>query len=263
MHKIACMGDNCVDYYDAAKEMHFGGNPVNVAVYCVRLGQHSSYIGAVGDDRFGQGMRRAIQDKQVDVSHLHTFAGSTALTHVSIVNGDRVFGDYDEGVMEHFRLTDEDVDFIKEHELAVSGLWGHCEDRLRELRAAGIITAFDCSDRPEDPIAVRALPGVDIVFFSDDSSSDEQLRERIRRIAALGTPRLVLATRGDKGSMAWDGDRFFEYGIVTCPVVDTMGAGDSFIAGFLCAWLDRLPVPDCMEAGARSSAVTLGYAGAW
>ncbi len=263
MHKIACMGDNCVDYYDAAGEMHFGGNPVNVAVYCARLGHEASYIGAVGDDSFGLGMRQAISGRQVDVSHLHTQAGSTALTHVSIVDGDRVFGEYDEGVMEDFHLSDEDVAFIKGHELAVSGLWGHCQDRLQELRGAGVYTAFDCSDRPEDPIALEAIPGADIIFFSDDSSSDEQLRGRIENIAALGTPLIVLATRGVKGSLAWDGSRFYEYGIHPCPVVDTMGAGDSYIAGFLCAWLDKKPVKECMEAGAMSSAQTLVYAGAW
>ncbi len=42
-----------------------------------------------------------------------------------------------------------------------------------------------------------------------------------------------------------------------------MGAGDSFIAGFLHGWLEDLDIPGCMAAGARCSAVTLAYEGAW
>ena len=42
-----------------------------------------------------------------------------------------------------------------------------------------------------------------------------------------------------------------------------MGAGDSFIAGFLYGILNGLNVQDSMEAGAQNSAVTIGYKGAW
>lgn len=42
-----------------------------------------------------------------------------------------------------------------------------------------------------------------------------------------------------------------------------MDAGDSFIAGFLHGWLEGLDIPGCMAAGARCSAVTLAYEGAW
>lgn len=48
-----------------------------------------------------------------------------------------------------------------------------------------------------------------------------------------------------------------------CRVVDTMGAGDSFIAGFLHSWLEGLDIPGCMASGAQCSAVTLAYEGAW
>mgnify|MGYP004671215951 FL=1 len=48
-----------------------------------------------------------------------------------------------------------------------------------------------------------------------------------------------------------------------CEVVDTMGAGDSFIAGFLHGYLEGLDIPACMTAGAQCSAVTLSYEGAW
>ena len=60
-----------------------------------------------------------------------------------------------------------------------------------------------------------------------------------------------------------NGGEYIGCGIVTCDVVDTMGAGDSFIAGFLMAWLKKESIPACMRAGAENAAVTLGYPGAW
>ena len=247
MKRIGCVGDNCVDHYRQTGEDHFGGNPVNVAVYTRRLGGDISYVGAVGTDGRGAALLDALRRRGVDVSHVHVDEGSTAVTYVEHINGDRVFGNYDEGVMARFALTEEDIAFL-----------GY----LARIRQAGAVTAFDCSDRPEDPAAQTALPCTDIAFFSDDGSDDEALRQRLRQLAALG-PRIVVATRGSRGSMAYDGQRFYGQGIVPCRVVDTMGAGDSFIAGFLHSWLEGLDIPGCMAAGAQCSAVTLGYEGAW
>ena len=55
MKRIGCVGDNCVDHYRQTGEDHFGGNPVNVAVYTRRLGGNASYVGAVGTDSRGAG----------------------------------------------------------------------------------------------------------------------------------------------------------------------------------------------------------------
>ena len=44
---------------------------------------------------------------------------------------------------------------------------------------------------------------------------------------------------------------------------DTMGAGDSYIAGFLKSILENKPIRSCMEAGAQNAGITLGYQGAW
>lgn len=135
--RLAAVGDNCIDLYDQTGDAYPGGNPVNVAVYTVRLGGSASYTGVVGDDKYGGLMRQAVAAKGVDVSHLHTEPGSTALSHVTVVNGDRVFGDYEEGVMENFRLTEEDVDFLCGHDLVVSGLWGRVEGDLPRLKTRG------------------------------------------------------------------------------------------------------------------------------
>ena len=103
--KVAAVGDNCVDAYDQTGEAFPGGNPVNVAVYTVRLGGEASYTGVVGDDAYGKLMKDSIAKKGVDVSHLKVMPGSTAVTHVEIIDGERILGDYEEGVMAEFKLS--------------------------------------------------------------------------------------------------------------------------------------------------------------
>ena len=164
--------------------------------------------------------------------------------------------------MAQFALSDADMDFLCTHDLVVSGVWGHVESRLGALAARGVPVAFDCSDQLDTDMVHTALPHTKIAFFSDDDADDEQLKARMICVAAQG-PQLVVATRGHRGSLAFDGEQFFSGDIVPCNVVDTMGAGDSFIAGFLYAWLQGRDIPECMISGAQASAVTIGCFGAW
>lgn len=259
---FACVGDNCIDYYDKTDESFCGGNPVNVAVYIKRLGGDSAYIGAVGTDKYGVIMKETLQSKGVDVSRLHIDNGSTALTHVEMIDGDRVLGDYDEGVMESFRVSESDIEWLSSQKIIITGLWSHTEKDLYKLRSHGAKIAFDSADRPYDSITKEAIANVDILFFSDDNSNDNELKNIICDLHSKG-PELVIATRGSKGSIAFDGNTFYEYGIINCDVVDTMGAGDSYIAGFLYSYINDKGIPESMKAGAMSSAVTIGYNGAW
>lgn len=260
--RIAAAGDNCVDLYEKEGKWYPGGNPVNVAVYVKRLGGESTYVGAVGTDAYGRAMLEAIQGKGVDVSHLKVLDGKTAVTQVEIVDGDRVLGDYDEGVLAQFRLDAADIDFLSGYDMVVSGIWGMCERELPALKAKGATIAFDFATKLEHPIVEMALPYVDYAFFSIDEKSDAEIEAFLREIHAKG-PQVAVVTRGEKGSMAYDGTAFYRYGIVPCEVVDTMGAGDSFIAGFLYAVCAGKSIPEAMADGAANSSITIGYFGAW
>ena len=278
--RVAAIGDNCIDYYDSLNESYPGGNPVNVAVYIKRLGGESSYTGAVGTDSFGKIMISAIQNKGVDTSHVQVLDGKTAVTHVDIVDGDRVFGKYEEGVLADFKLREQDISFIKKHDLAVTGIWGMIEDEL-PLISKEIPVAFDFANKFANPIVEKAIPYVTYAFFSFDEESrnefrqkyhsmglkekencTEQLKEFMKAMQQKG-PKVIIATLGKNGSIGYDGNSWYRFGIIECKVVDTMGAGDSFIAGFLYGILNGLNVQDSMEAGAQNSAVTIGYQGAW
>lgn len=262
--KLGAVGSNCIDYYEnlAGGTPFPGGGPVNMAVYAVRLGAQSAYVGPVGDDAFGDLMRRAVAEKGVDVSRMRQAPGKTARTQVLLENGDRVLGDYDEGVLADYVLTPEDLEFLSTCDVVVCDLWGKVGAQFGDLQARGVPTAFDGADRPWDPDCQVAIPHTDYLFFSGKEDCPA-LRQQMRGYAAQG-PRLVIATLGERGSLCWDGERFHSFGIVPCPnVVDTLGAGDSYIAGFLVAYLQGAAIETAMEQGARAAAETLGYFGAW
>ncbi len=260
--RIAAVGDNCIDFYENTGEYYAGGNPVNVAVYVKRMNGNSSYTGVVGTDDYGKFMIEAIKAKGVDTSHIRILEGKTAVTHVELKDGDRILGDYEEGVMTDFKLREEDIEFLCNHDLVVTGIWGMIESELHKIKERGVPVAFDFADKIDHEITRMALPYVDYAFFSCDSKSNEELYEFMKSVKSKG-PKIVIVTRGEKGSIAYDGNEFTECGIVECEVIDSMGAGDSYIAGFLMGILEGNSIAECMKKGAQSSSVTIGYYGAW
>lgn len=260
--KLCAIGDNCIDYYPELGKGYPGGNPVNVAVYFRREGGESSYIGAVGTDDFGKLLVAGLNSKSVDTSHIHIVDGKTALTEVKLIDGDRVFGDYDEGVMADFALSPEDRDFVLKHDLIISGFWGHCNQEFKGFKAAGIKTAFDFATKLEDPAVRELIADIDYAFFSYDADDLEWLKNYMQTVHSRES-QLIVATRGEKGSICFDGKDFHEGGIIPCDLVDTIGAGDSYIAAFLHSILSGNSISESMIRGAKSSAITIAYKGAW
>ncbi len=263
--KLAAVGSNCIDFYKNIEngKVYPGGGPVNMAVYTVRNGGEASYIGPVGSDEYGKIMLEAIKAKGVDISHMHVKPGKTALSEVELIDGERVFGDYDEGVLSDYVLSEEDMDFIKEHDMVVCDLWGKVEGQFRDLKQRGISTAFDCATRPEDKEAQTAMPYTDYLFFSSDDGDTLELRKQMKKYHDQG-PKFVVAMLGTQGSLCFDGQKYHRFGVVECDnVVDSMGAGDSYIAGFLSGIVDGLSIEECMHKGAATATETLKYFGAW
>jgi fructoselysine 6-kinase len=260
--KIAAVGDNCMDVYKSLNQAFPGGNPVNVAVYTTRMGGEASYTGVVGNDKYGQIMINTLREQDVDTSHVRVLPGNTAVTMVELVNGDRVLGDYYEGVMSSFKLTEEDIDFLCSHDIVVTGLWGNIENDLFKIKAKNTDIAFDFATKLNDPVIERAIYNVDYAFFSYDEGDNEFIREYMKKIHSKG-PKLVVVTLGEKGSICYNGSEFWTFGIIPCEVVDTMGAGDSYIAGFLRGILLGKELRECMRIGAENASITLQYQGAW
>lgn len=259
--RFAAIGDSCMDVYDKTGEVYPGGNPVNVAVHIARLGGRASYIGVVGDDAYGGIISSAISRQGVDISHLHRARGHTAVSHVKLVDGNRVFGIYDEGVMKDFVLTPADIAFICEHDCVVAAFWSRAEKYLGEIKSKGIPIAFDFADKWGEMLIEEIAQNVDYAFFSYDDI--DTVEDFLRDIKMSGFNKLIIATMGVNGSIAYDGEKYYYQSAVTVPVVDTMGAGDSFIAGFLFSYLREKDIERAMKSGAECSGVTLQHFGSW
>jgi fructoselysine 6-kinase len=260
--KLATIGDNCVDSYRSLNRESFGGNCVNVAVQAARLGAETAYVGALGNDEYGKKFLEVLKKQGINTSHIKVLPGKTAVTLVELVNGDRQFGDYDPGVTATFKPNEEDIAFLAGHDIVASALWGMVETELVRVKRKGTLVAFDFCDKLEHEIIHQIIGNVDYAFFSYDGSDLNFIKDYMKSVQSRG-PRQVIVTRGDKGSITWDGTEFHSQTAIPCKVVDTMGAGDSYIAAYLTGIIQGKSIDQCMFRGAEHASTVIQYEGAW
>lgn len=261
--KVAMIGDNCIDFYERLGLSYPTGNVVDTGVHMKKLGLDVSLISTTGTDENGQMMVSTLRDLGLDISHLTVKQGATAVTYMDLLDGERIHGEYVEGVLENMVFSEEDIRFAAEHDLIHSALWGKADSILGEVRkkSRGLIS-FDYADRLEDPVVRRTAPYVDYGFFSYHSGRDQVIEDFLKEMVAKGMKQAI-ATLGENGSLVYDGNEFHEYGIFSCVVVNTIGAGDSFIAGYLYGVLNELSIEKCQEMGSKLASEVIGIFGPW
>ena len=257
--KAAMIGDNCIDVYvridgEVVNRRYPTGNAVDTGVNLKKLGIPTAIISTTGSDEDGRWMIQTLAAEGLDISHLKVGEGATAITYMDMNGNDRVHGDYIEGVLENIVFDEEDIAFAADHDLVHTALWGKAEDALPGIKAkSGTLISFDYADRLDHPLVESTLPYVDYGFYSYHNDRDEFIERFLKDKVARGM-KVAVATFGEKGSLAWDGKEFTQYGIVpAAKVVNTVGAGDSYISGFLYGVLMGLPIEKCMEKGAQVS----------
>jgi fructoselysine 6-kinase len=259
-----CVGDNCIDHYVEPVEAVFsGGNAVNVAVYLQRSGIPTAYVGAIGSDPDGEQLLSDLARQEVDVSHVHVFPGKTAFTRVRLgKGGDREFLHEDIGVQLGFTPSGEDFDFICQHRLVHNTWMGQTEDLLpRFKQQAGLLVSFDYGERYSLEFVERTIPFVDVAFFSSPEDAAQDAEGLAREMRRRG-PGLVAVTCGSLGSVLFDGKTVFQPAYPV-EVVDTLGAGDTYIGTFLGHWLQGRGIPECMHLAAQAASRTCTQYGAW
>lgn len=263
--RILTVGDNCVDWYVDENRICPGGNAVNVAVFAQRLGVDTAYIGQLGDDAGGDLIFNALSAEGVDVSHVRRSPGNTAYATIGIVDGDRIFRGSSSGVVA-MQLNEADIEFATNASVIHTGAHSFMEGSLPLLSRAAPVS-FDFTTRPFhycEPL----LKHVTFASFSRANFSREEVKALIDTAHSHGV-RDVYVTQGEDGSWSSDGETVHFQPATPVPiVVDTMGAGDTYIAAMLKARLSGLSIAESAEIASRVAAATctrsgaIGYCGA-
>ena len=258
--KLAGVGDNVVDRYRDLGTMFPGGQALNVAVYARRFGIESAYLGVIGDDVAGRHVLGALRTEGVSIPRLRIVSGPNAAAEVALVDGNREFLASQPGVSK-FRLSRDDLAWLSGFQLIHSSESSYLEDQL-ELLAGAAPLSFDFSVRRDPAYIEPLLPHVSIAEFSLSDLNDREAEAWLERIHRLG-PRLVLATRGSADALLYDGRRILRQPTVPTEPIDTLGAGDAFIARFLVGALRHEPFETALADAAIRAAATCGAYGAF
>lgn len=262
MIRVLGIGDNTVDLYIDQGAQFPGGNAVNVAVLTQRLGAESSYLGCLGTDTAGCLLRDSLLAEGVNIGRCRYFDGPNSWSRIRHRGNDRWFDGNDPGPRGLYNLGPDDLAYIARHDLAHSSVYSLLEEDLGRIAAVAPRLSFDYSDRRDEAYLRQTAPHLDIAFISYPTGSDAECRQLGEFIFGLG-PKIVVVTRGAKGALAFDGVQLRAQPIVEATIVDTLAAGDGFIAGFLMALLADADIETALRRGAEYAAQVCGYRGAF
>ncbi len=268
------------------------GAEANVAVGLARLGRRVAFIGRVGDDGLGTRIERALRGEGVDVTGLTVDpAGPTGI----MIRERRTLGPsevfYARAGSAGSRLGHEDVQATASRKAFASARWLHltgimpalssrCEAAVLtaiELgRAAGLTISLDInlrrrlwSEAEATATLVQLAALVDVIIADVDEATvitaakpGTAERTLAQRLLALG-PSLAVLKLGSRGALALEpGDEpVTAPGLPVATIVDPVGAGDAFCAGFIDARLDGLDLADALARGNACGAAAVAAEG--
>jgi fructoselysine 6-kinase len=253
---LVAVGDNCLDVYLSKDAMTVGGNALNVAVHGRRAGIDVRYFGTIGRDGEGDVVLEEIAKAGLSPDDVERRPGHTAVTLLREKEGDRQILFEDLGVGKDYMPSDAHYRSIAAADWVHLGTNAYAP-LVRRLVADQVPFSIDVS------MAHFALPlqGVPIVFASGPDDPDEPIEPLMKRLKQAGAGQVVV-TCGSRGAFFSDGGALLHAPATEVSVVDTCGAGDSFIAGFLAAFRgEGRPVAEALRMATVEAAETCLYLG--
>ncbi len=266
-------------------ERSLGGAESNLAIALARLGLRSRWISRLGDDPFGRYTRATLEREGVIVdARVDAGAPTAVFFKERVAHGPRRVYYYRRGSAAS-RMDPTDLtaaQFAGARLLHLTGitpaLSAGCaatvDHAIALARAAGARVCVDPNVRPqlwpESGAGIATLHALmaraDLVLLGDEDAaylfpglSDTAV---LGAVCALG-PRMVVLKLGARGARAVvDGE---EMSVAPYPVtvVDSVGAGDGFDAGFIAGLVRGDPLPRCLALGARVGAAAVAMTGDW
>lgn len=248
-----------------------GGQVATAMVACARLGLRTGICLRTGADAYGELQRRALAEAGVMLDYSRVLAGvpsAVAYILVEESSGDRsVLWRTDPrlavrpeelpavggGALEHLRAV-----YVDGKDPAAA------QALAADARAHGLPVISDI-DAPDPGCAAIVAEVTDFIgneeFIEAYTGCGPALEAGLRAIAAQG-PRMVCATLGPRGAVAFDGQRLWPVAAFPIRAVDTTGAGDAFRAGYVYALLAGWPLAARLDFASATAALTCTGPGA-
>lgn len=244
-------------YMVPAIETRAGQTGDFVAMGVQALGLRTHHLDLIGDDHEGDLVRALHRERGIPLTEVVQSGGTKRAVNLVGPDGRRL------SLYDNSRSHDADRLLPQETVEALASVSRHahvsltypCAFALPTLRAAGVSVSTDLHNWDgAEPYHEAFAHEADLVFLSTAALTDPE--KTMRRIAARGRARVVVATAGAEGAhLLADGELFHvPTAPPPAPVVDSNGAGDAFASGFLFGWLSGEPPLRCARYGAIAGA---------
>lgn len=245
-----------------------GGAESNVACHLADLGLRAAWVSAVGDDPFGRAVVDFVAGRGVDVSGVLVDPARPTGVYFKTPGGVRYYrrGSAASG-MGPALLTDLPLDGVRlVHTSGITPVLSQsCHELMRMLLAAprSFPLSFDVNWRPalaQDPALLRELAALaDVVLVgADEAAALWNVEEPAAIRALLPEPPAIVVKQAERGAtlVERDGSEAFQPAL-RVDVVEPVGAGDAFAAGYLAALLSGAPPVRRLRAGHLRAASVL------
>lgn len=244
MARLIGIGDNVVDLNYTAGIAYPGGNCVNVAVFGKMINHETAYVGKIAKDNWGKVILDAVSQMGVDVSHCEMEDGETGRCGIHLTEGDRkIVEENDAGLVKAkpLRITEGLLSYIQTFDVAHSSCYSHIEKELPKIKAAGVPVLYDFSDEWTAKTLEAVCRDINIAFFSGKDLPEDVLKEYLKKCVDEYGCELAATTVGERGAIVYNGRKFYRKNPYNFggPVIDTTGAGDSWITAFICTFFDN------------------------
>lgn len=247
-------------------EITLGSSSAITAHNLSALGSRVGFITRVGPDQLGAIALDRLRAVEVDVSRItHSEASMTGVTVVLTHDGPRHILTYP-GCMAEMSLAHLDIDYLKSaRHFHLSSYFLHrallpdVPKLLKELKQAGLTISLDTNDDPAnhwgDGID-SVLPYVDVLMPNEREACKlggaENFQDAVERL--MESIPLLVVKRGAQGATAYTKSEQVSVKAIAVEVIDPVGAGDSFNAGFLRQWTQGKPLAQCLAYGNLAAA---------
>lgn len=275
---ILCIGEVLWDRLPSGPKP--GGAPMNVALHLNAIGQEVALACRVGDDEPGKELISFLEKSGLSTEFVQvdkSLPTSEVLVHLD-TNNNATYEICEPVAWDHLELTNSLMKKAKSSGLFVYGTLASRNPFSREtivrLLDYDAVKLIDVNLRqPYDTrdIVEMLIAKADIVKLNDEelnvfgqwyNKHKHDEKSLIKWFAEQYNSKMVCVTKGDKGALLYSEGEFFEHPGYKVNAVDTVGAGDAFLAGFVAALFEGKSNDKALEFACATGAFVASKAGA-